>query len=344
MRGVRRHVAALVVAVQRQVQAQQVDEALVVGLAEHGRVVVRPVLGQVDGAGQRPAAVVRVLVDLGGDGRQLREQLDRVVEDGLPVVGLGQAALLVQLGELGVVVEGRDGNGDCRVSAGTGGGGGGGGRAGLHWVMGCRVVGRLSISVSTNSGSAAFSASVRLNTRTCSVLGTWPVSSSQNMPSGSISSPVNPLGRMSWHSRMVLPWKRMPSLASSTEPSQSMAFRPLRKRQQPWRRRTDMDDGPHAANKVLDLDLADHLAAVLQLELLELLALERDDLLERLLEVLLAGGREPSPGGIGEGGGTELDNNISLRFENPRNHTTHRRRLESAAAPHAGSRSHNVRI
>jgi len=57
-------------------------------------------------------------------------------------------------------------------------------------------------------------------------------------------------------------------------------------------------DAPHAAESVLDLDLADDLVAM-GLDLLEELALGRDDLLEGVLEGGLGGGRVVS-GGIGD--------------------------------------------
>lgn len=115
MRGVRGDVAALVVAVQREVQAEEVLEVLVLlaAAAEHGCEVVRPILLEVDLGREGAAALVRVVVDLGGDGGELREQRDGVVEGRLPVVGLADAGL-VGLGELGGVVQGRDGDGELR--------------------------------------------------------------------------------------------------------------------------------------------------------------------------------------------------------------------------------------
>ena len=93
--------------------------------------------------------------------------------------------------------------------------------------MGCRSVGKLSSNWLMNGGRLDFSASSREKPLTCDVVGTLPVSSSQNMASGSISVPDGPLGNSFWQSLMVRPWKRMPSFGSRTEPSQIMALRPL---------------------------------------------------------------------------------------------------------------------
>lgn len=113
MGRVRRDVATLVVAVQREIQPQQVLEVLVLlaALAQHGRKVVRPVLFEIDFRREGTAAPVRVVVDLGGYGGQLGQQADGVVKGGLPVVGLVEA-LLVGLCELGGIVQGGDGDGE----------------------------------------------------------------------------------------------------------------------------------------------------------------------------------------------------------------------------------------
>lgn len=109
----RRDVSALVVAVEGEVQTEEVHKASIVRLAEQGGVVVGPILVEVNLAWERSTAVVGVLVDLCGDGGQLGQKLDAVVERRLPVLGLAERTLFIQLGKLGVVVEGRDGNGDC---------------------------------------------------------------------------------------------------------------------------------------------------------------------------------------------------------------------------------------
>lgn len=111
--GVGRDVAALVVTVESEVETEEVLEVLVLlaTLAKHGSVVVGPILVEINLGRESTAAVVSVLVDLGGNGGQLSEQRDGVVKGRLPVVSLVEA-LLVGLGELGLVVEGRDGHGE----------------------------------------------------------------------------------------------------------------------------------------------------------------------------------------------------------------------------------------
>ena len=103
---VRANVAALVVAVQGEVQAEAVDEAWVVTGAQHGGKVLRPVLANVDGR-KGPARLERVDVNLCCDGGELSQQRDAVVECGFPVVGLVHT-LCVGLGKFRVVIEGGD--------------------------------------------------------------------------------------------------------------------------------------------------------------------------------------------------------------------------------------------
>lgn len=111
--GVGRDVATLVVTVQSKVETEEILEVLVLlaRLAEHSGIVVRPILLKVDLSRQSTAAAVSVLVDLGGNGRQLSQQGDTVVKGRLPVVGLVET-LLVGLGELGLVVESRNSHGE----------------------------------------------------------------------------------------------------------------------------------------------------------------------------------------------------------------------------------------
>lgn len=111
--GVGRDVTTLVVTVKGEVETEEVLEVLVLlaALAKHGSVVVGPILVEVNLGGESTAAVVGVLVDLGGNGGQLSQQGDGVIKGRLPVVSLVEA-LLVGLGELGLVVEGRDGHGE----------------------------------------------------------------------------------------------------------------------------------------------------------------------------------------------------------------------------------------
>lgn len=63
---------------------------------------------------------------------------------------------------------------------------------------------------------------------------------------------------------------------------------------------------PHASDQVLNLDLANNLVSMLRLQLLQLLTLDRDDLLQGLLQVLLLGRRKPPLVDACERGGTEL--------------------------------------
>lgn len=109
--GVRGDVASLVVAMKRQVETQQVVEVLVLlaALAQELGEVVRPVLASVQSLGTNLVHLVRA-EDQRRDSRDLGQQRDAVVKGGLPVVGLAEA-LLVGLGELGLGVEGRHGNG-----------------------------------------------------------------------------------------------------------------------------------------------------------------------------------------------------------------------------------------
>ena len=115
MGGVCGDVAAFVVAVEGEVEAEEVLEGFVGGsaFAEEGGEVVGPVLRWVDGGGEGAAAVVRVLVDFGGDEGEFAEQRDGVVEGGFPVVGFVEAGL-VGFGEDAGVVEGGDGDGELR--------------------------------------------------------------------------------------------------------------------------------------------------------------------------------------------------------------------------------------
>ena len=94
-------------------------------------------------------------------------------------------------------------------------------------VIGCMLVGSVLSIGRRNFGRRDFSASSREKARICDVEGTWPVRSSQNMASGSISVPEVPLGRTFRHSSIVLPWNRMPSFASRTDPSHIIALSPL---------------------------------------------------------------------------------------------------------------------
>ena len=93
-------VAAFVIAVQGEVEAEEVLKAFVLAAAhaEEGREVVRPVLVWVE---------VRFrsgfVEDRGGDAGELREERDAVVEGGFPVLGFVEA-VGVGFGEFGLSV------------------------------------------------------------------------------------------------------------------------------------------------------------------------------------------------------------------------------------------------
>lgn len=110
--GVGGDVAALVVAVQGEVQAEDVVEALVLlaALAEEDGEVVGPILGGVELLGADGVDLVGA-EDQGGHARDLREEGNAVVEGGLPVVGLVHA-LGVLFRKRGLGVEGGDGDGE----------------------------------------------------------------------------------------------------------------------------------------------------------------------------------------------------------------------------------------
>ena len=82
-------------------------------LAEHGGVVVGPVLVGVWGGREGSAGGVGIMVDLGGDGGEFGEEGDGVIKGGFPVLCFVQTAG-VHAREGGGVVEGRDGAGELR--------------------------------------------------------------------------------------------------------------------------------------------------------------------------------------------------------------------------------------
>ena len=103
------NVTALVVGVDGKVQPHQLNKVLVLGEAE--------LVGQVEGVvlvllDRRDAAIlVDVAVDLGGNGRELRDEVHGVLKSVLPVLRLGHS-LRVGLGEVGLVLQSRDGKGE----------------------------------------------------------------------------------------------------------------------------------------------------------------------------------------------------------------------------------------
>mmetsp|Transcript_15819 Transcript_15819/g.66659 ORF Transcript_15819/g.66659 Transcript_15819/m.66659 type:complete len:401 (+) Transcript_15819:1304-2506(+) len=106
MRRVRGHVASLVVAVDGHVQAHQLFGALVVVAHLFGE-VRRPV--QVVVRRDQRTVLERVAVDGGRHGGELRDAVQRVLEHGLPVLGLVHA-LRVRLGELTLRLQRHDGH------------------------------------------------------------------------------------------------------------------------------------------------------------------------------------------------------------------------------------------
>lgn len=104
--GVGADVSTLVVGVNGEVQAHQLNEVLVLGETE--------LVGQVEGVvlvlldGSNLAVLVDVAVDLGGEGGELRDEVHGILKGVLPVLRLVHA-LGVGLGEVGLVLESSDG-------------------------------------------------------------------------------------------------------------------------------------------------------------------------------------------------------------------------------------------
>ena len=107
--GVGTDVATLVIGVDGEVEAHQLNEVLVLGESE--------LVGQVEGVvlvlldGSDLAVLVDVAVDLGRKSRELGNEVHGVLKGVLPVLGLGDA-LGVGLGEAGLVLESSDGEGE----------------------------------------------------------------------------------------------------------------------------------------------------------------------------------------------------------------------------------------
>src|ERR1700753_2026320 len=77
------------------------------------------------------------------------------------------------------------------------------------------------------------------------------------MASGSISVPDVPFGSSFWQSLMVRPWNRMPSFASRTDPSHTIAFRPLLTMSVFVDFWCQLNDSiPHTTKCVFDLDIS----------------------------------------------------------------------------------------
>uniref|UniRef100_A0A182Q2B9 Uncharacterized protein n=1 Tax=Anopheles farauti TaxID=69004 RepID=A0A182Q2B9_9DIPT len=161
MDRVRRHVATLVVAVDRQVQAHQLRELLVL-VAEHLGEVGRPVLLRVD----RPDTLAVAMVAAITGSFAIRSMLSSYTYSQYLLLCTPSAYALANLLSW--------------LSAVT---------AQLSCDIGCSVVGMLFSIVTTCDGSAARLAHSRDSASTCAFDGTSPVISNQNRPSGSGSWP-----------------------------------------------------------------------------------------------------------------------------------------------------------
>lgn len=107
--GVCADVAALVVGVDGQVQAHELNEVLVLGETELVGQVVGVILVLLDG--RNLAVLVDVAVDLGRDCGKLGDEVHGILKGVLPVLGLLHS-LGVCLGEVGLVLESGDGKGE----------------------------------------------------------------------------------------------------------------------------------------------------------------------------------------------------------------------------------------
>ncbi len=106
--SVGRNVSTLVVTVDGNVKTEVVGHTLVVTVADHVGVVTDQVKVRVDGL-LAVTTAEDVVVDTSGNGGELGNEVDRVVKDGGPVLGLLDT-LGVSSGELGVVVKSSDGS------------------------------------------------------------------------------------------------------------------------------------------------------------------------------------------------------------------------------------------
>jgi hypothetical protein len=107
--GVGTDVATLVISVDSEVQAHQLNEVLVLGETELVGQVERVVLVLLDRSDL--AVLVDVAVDLSGEGGELGDEVHGVLESVLPVLRLGHT-LGVGLCEAGLVLESSDGEGE----------------------------------------------------------------------------------------------------------------------------------------------------------------------------------------------------------------------------------------
>merc|ERR1712126_479550 len=116
--GVGRYIATLVVTVDCQIKSHKFSEHFIF-VSNHLGEVVRPILVGINGTGCS-AISVQVVVDGGGDHRQLGHQVHGVLECGLPVLGLVNS-LAIGLGELGLRVESGHGSGELGHGVEVGG-------------------------------------------------------------------------------------------------------------------------------------------------------------------------------------------------------------------------------
>jgi hypothetical protein len=103
------------ITVKSKVKSQKILKVLVLlsALSKHSSKVVRPILLKIDLSWQSTTTTVSILVDLGSNGRKLSKQRNTIVKGRLPVISLVKA-LLISLGELGLVVERRNSHGELR--------------------------------------------------------------------------------------------------------------------------------------------------------------------------------------------------------------------------------------
>lgn len=253
MGGVSRNVATFVVTVEGEVETEKILEALVLlaSLAQHGSKVVRPILLEIDLGGESTATTVRVLVDLSSNGGQLGEQFNAVVKGGLPVVSLVEA-LLIGLGELGVVVEGRDSNGKLG--------------------HGVQVDGEVVEHLVDKSGQL-------------SLFGQLTGKGPGLVDGGDLAGEEQPEHGLGQHLSACLALGQIALAVLDGAAVEADTLIGVEDRALP-------DHGleaTHAAERVLDLDLANDLASV-GLDLLEQLTLGGDDLPQRGLEIRLGRG------------------------------------------------------
>jgi len=265
--GVGRDVAALVVTVKGKVETEEILEVLVLlaALAEHGSKVVRPILLEVNLTRKGSAALVRVLVDLGGDGRELGEQRNAVVKGRLPVVGLAEA-LLVGLGELGSVVEGRDSNGELG--------------------HGVKVLGEVVKHLVDIVGKLTLLGELARELADLVGGGDFAGEEKPEHGLGKHLSASLALGQLllAVLDGAAMEANTLVGVEHGTLPDHSL-------------------QAAHATNSVLDLDLANNLGAM-GLDLLEELALGGDNLLERRLQIRLSSSvRSPREATVDNGDG-----------------------------------------